>query len=60
MGDRMNEAEYSTAKKILGRKIAYQSNHFLLQRNIKGVLLNCGQDVLELKKYYREVIHGKN
>ena len=56
----MNEAEYSTAKKILGRKIAYQSKHFLLQRNIKGVLLNCGKDVLELKKYYRKVTHGKN
>ena len=56
----MNEAEYSTAKKILGQKIAYQSNHFLLRCNIKGVLLNCGLDGLGLKKYYRNVIHGKN
>ena len=60
MGDQINEAKYSIAKKILGQKIAYQSNHFLLQRNMKGALLNCRQDGLGLKQYYRKVIHGKN
>ena len=48
MGDQINEAKYSMAKKILGQKIAYQSNHFLLQRNMKGALFNCGQDGLGL------------
>ena len=48
MGDQINEAKYSIAKKILGQKIAYQSNHFLLQRNMKGALFNCGQDGLGL------------
>ena len=60
MGDQINEAKYSMAKKILGQKIVYQSNHLLLQRNMKGALLNCRQDGLGLKQYYRKVIHGKN